>query len=346
MRAASSPISARAKAGAAVAAGGGIDFVRDGLSVLFTTLIYTGYALILVAAMALAEDRGFRVAVRQGLLWGLAGFVAVQFAPAVGLPPELPGSAAADMGLRQAWWFGTVGATAAGIALIAFGKGWTARGIAAALILAPHVVGAPHPETFAGPVPPELAGMFAGRGARRRARRLGPARAARCLVLDPRGQAGGGHPAHRLIDDAALSRAPPDRPAAGRRNRVLSCGGEQRRPGRTHHHPAAEDAGHGGTIDLPAGPDAPTLDFRVAKDAGAGWNLHVATTGFRFAPERVNAPHRPGEGHAHVYVDGKKVARIYGPWFHLGALAAGQGDALRHSQRQTTTARWRSRDAR
>ena len=150
------------KTGAAVA-GGGIDLVRDGLSVLFTTLLYTGYALILVAVMALAEDRGFRIDVRQGLLWGLAGFVAVQFAPAVGLPPELPGSAAADMGLRQAWWFGTVGATAAGIALIAFGKGWQARGIAAVLILAPHAIGAPHPETFAGPVPPELAGLFAGR---------------------------------------------------------------------------------------------------------------------------------------------------------------------------------------
>ena len=150
------------KTGAAVAAGG-IDLVRDGLSVLFTTLLYTGYALILVAAMALAEDRGFRIDVRQGLLWGLAGFLAVQFAPAVGLPPELPGSAAADMGLRQAWWFGTVGATAAGIALIAFGKGWQARGIAAVLVLAPHVIGAPHPETFAGPAPPELAGLFAGR---------------------------------------------------------------------------------------------------------------------------------------------------------------------------------------
>ena len=44
-----------AKAGATAIAAGGIDLVRDGLSVLFTTLIYTGYALILVAAMALAE---------------------------------------------------------------------------------------------------------------------------------------------------------------------------------------------------------------------------------------------------------------------------------------------------
>ncbi|MDE0334681.1 MAG: CbtA family protein [Defluviicoccus sp.] len=153
-----------AKAGAVAAAGDvDVDLVRDGLSVLFTTLLYTGYALILVAAMALAEERGFRIAVRQGLLWGLAGFVAVQFAPAVGVPPELPGSAAADIGLRRLWWLGTVGATAAGIVLIACGKGWTARGIAAVLILAPHVIGAPHPETFAGPAPPELAAMFAGR---------------------------------------------------------------------------------------------------------------------------------------------------------------------------------------
>ena len=91
-----------------------------------------------------------------------------------------------------------------------------------------------------------------------------------------------------------------------------------------HHHPEADRAGHGGTIDLPAGPDAPTLDFRVAKDAASGWNLHIVTTGFRFAPESVNAPHRPGEGHAHVYVDGKKVARIYGPRFHLGALPPGE----------------------
>ena len=91
-----------------------------------------------------------------------------------------------------------------------------------------------------------------------------------------------------------------------------------------HHHPAADRAGHGGTIDLPAGPGAPTLDFRVAKDAASGWNLHVVTTGFRFAPESVNGPHRPGEGHAHVYVDGKKVARIYGPRFHLGVLPPGE----------------------
>ncbi len=150
-------------AGATSSSFGVFDLLRDGLSVLFATLTYTGYALILVAAMALAQERGIGITARQGLVWGLAGFCSVQLAPAVGLPPELPGSAAAELGLRQAWWFGTVAATAAGLALIAFGKGWAARGIAAALILAPHAIGAPHPEAFAGPAPPELAGLFAGR---------------------------------------------------------------------------------------------------------------------------------------------------------------------------------------
>ncbi len=152
-----------AKAAGAHAAAGGIDLVRDGLSVLFTTLTYTGYALILVAAMALAEARGTGIPVRQGLLWGLAGFASVQFAPAVGLPPELPGSAAGDLDLRQLWWFGTAAATAAGLATIAFGRGWAMRGVAVLLILAPHVIGAPHPASFSGPAPPELASLFAVR---------------------------------------------------------------------------------------------------------------------------------------------------------------------------------------
>ena len=147
----------------AAAAIPGIDLARDGLSVLFTTLTYTGFAFLLVAAMALAEDRGVRIAVRQGLVWGVAGFLAVQLAPALGAPPELPGSAAAEIGPRQIWWFGTVGATAAGLALIAFGRGWALRGVAALLLLAPHVIGAPHPDEFIGPAPPELASLFAAR---------------------------------------------------------------------------------------------------------------------------------------------------------------------------------------
>ena len=89
----------------------------------------------------------------------------------------------------------------------------------------------------------------------------------------------------------------------------------------TSHDHGAHD--HGKLIALATGPTAPTLDIMVAKDKVGGWNLHVLTTNFRFAPENVNTPHRDGEGHAHLYVNGEKIARLYGPWFHIGSLPSG-----------------------
>lgn len=138
------------------------DAMRDGLSILFSALIYTGYALMMIAAMAFADERGHVLTPRVGIIWGLAGFIAVHFAPAIGLPPELPGSSAADVGARQIWWFATVGATALALWLIAFGRSMMVWGIAVILLAAPHIVGAPHPDKFHGGVPPELGGLFAG----------------------------------------------------------------------------------------------------------------------------------------------------------------------------------------
>ena len=138
------------------------DAMRDGLSILFAALIYTGYALMMIAAMAFADERGHVLTPRVGIIWGLAGFIAVHFAPAIGLPPELPGSSAADVGARQIWWFATVGATALALWLIAFGRSMMVWGIAVILLAAPHIVGAPHPDKFHGGVPPELGGLFAG----------------------------------------------------------------------------------------------------------------------------------------------------------------------------------------
>lgn len=139
------------------------DAARDLLSILFSALVYVGYGMLLAAAMAMAALRGAEITARTGLLWGIAGFVALQLAPAYGLPPELPGSAAADLGARQVWWWGTVGATALGLWLIAFGRGAAFIGGGAVLILAPQLIGAPHPDAFTGPVPPELAALFASR---------------------------------------------------------------------------------------------------------------------------------------------------------------------------------------
>ena len=79
----------------------------------------------------------------------------------MGLAPELPGTLAADLAARQVWWWGTVAATATGLALIAFfGRGGAAI-LGIVLLAAPHVIGAPEPDGFFGTAPPELAAGFA-----------------------------------------------------------------------------------------------------------------------------------------------------------------------------------------
>jgi cobalt transporter subunit CbtA len=118
-----------------------------------------GFGLLLTAAYGL---RGRPTDARRGLLWGLAGFAAFALAPALGLPPELPGAAAGDLHDRQVWWLATAAATSGGLALLAFAPAALAKAAGALLIAAPHLVGAPHPPPgSAGAAPPELAAAFA-----------------------------------------------------------------------------------------------------------------------------------------------------------------------------------------
>ena len=143
----------------------GISFdpLRDGLSIAFYMLVYAGYGLILVALMSFAEEQGHAITARRGVIWGIAGFVAVLLAPGASLAPEVPGVAAADVTPRQIWWFATVAATGIALWLLAFGRGWALWGLAIALFAAPHVIGAPQPEVLTGPAPPELAALYAAR---------------------------------------------------------------------------------------------------------------------------------------------------------------------------------------
>ncbi len=116
-----------------------------------------GFGLVLVAA---SEFFGGIAGWRQGLLWGLAGFAIFTLAPGLGLPPELPAMPAADLGARQVWWIGTVIATAAGLALIAFRSSLPLALLGVALIVAPHVIGAPQPESHDSPIPAGLHHSF------------------------------------------------------------------------------------------------------------------------------------------------------------------------------------------
>jgi cobalt transporter subunit CbtA len=132
-------------------------FERQAFTAVADILVAFGFALILVGLFAL---RGHAVDARQGLLWGLAGFAAFTLAPAFGLPPELPGSQAAELGLRQLWWLGTAITTAGALAMMVFGRSHGIRVAAVALLLAPHIIGAPHVHEHGGTAPPELAAQF------------------------------------------------------------------------------------------------------------------------------------------------------------------------------------------
>ncbi len=140
-------------------------FERSFFTFANTMIIGIGFALILVACYAIrtmvseSGMRQSRVNWRWGVIWGLGGFAAFHLAPALGLPPELPGAAAGDLGARQAWWWLTVILTGGGLLVLAFVPG-SIRWLGLALLAIPHLLGAPQAGSHAGLAPPELANAF------------------------------------------------------------------------------------------------------------------------------------------------------------------------------------------
>jgi hypothetical protein len=65
---------------------------------------------------------------------------------------------------------------------------------------------------------------------------------------------------------------------------------------------------------------APNATLDIQKDPTGGFNVQVVTTNFVWRPEMASMQHVPGEGHAHVYLDGRKIMRIYNEWFHLNTF--------------------------
>jgi cobalt transporter subunit CbtA len=134
-----------------------------GLPRFFYTSITTiatavGISFLLMAGMIFAGDA---IDERCSLAWAIAGFVASGLAPAAGLAPELPGSAAGELIARQVWWIATAVATALAMWAFLRMQGPVPRLGAFVLLLAPHVIGAPHPHAFESKVPAEVAAQFA-----------------------------------------------------------------------------------------------------------------------------------------------------------------------------------------
>lgn len=83
-----------------------------------------------------------------------------------------------------------------------------------------------------------------------------------------------------------------------------------------HHHDETD------SLDVEYRP-LPELVIEVLEDPKSGWNLHASVQNFRLAPEHVSTEPIDGEGHMHLYIDGTKITRLYGEWYHLGVLAPG-----------------------
>lgn len=138
--------------------GAELPFGRLGNTLLANLVAGAGFALLLGGVALLA---GRRITVRNGIYWGVAGFFAVAFLPAIGLSPELPAMPAADLATRQLWWLVTVLFSGMGLYLIVLRSEIWAKIAGLVLIIAPHLYGAPHPHDISSPIPALLASQYA-----------------------------------------------------------------------------------------------------------------------------------------------------------------------------------------
>jgi cobalt transporter subunit CbtA len=130
---------------------------RTGLTALANIAEGVGFALLLGAVFCLRDERRGWLA---GLLYGVAAYAAFFVAPALGLPPELPGTPAAPLHDRQLWWIATAAVTAGGIAMLTCARAWQIRVLGIALLAMPHAIGAPPAPPHAGAAPAVLAASF------------------------------------------------------------------------------------------------------------------------------------------------------------------------------------------
>ncbi|MBJ3784834.1 CbtA family protein [Devosia sediminis] len=132
-------------------------FERTAYTVLANVLMAAGYALIIGAVSVVFN---LPVTFANGLYWGFAGFAAFTLAPALGLPPGMPGMPVADTLARQIWWFTAAISTGAAFIIVAKFRAPWALALAVALILLPHLIAAPQAPDDPTGVPPRMTAEF------------------------------------------------------------------------------------------------------------------------------------------------------------------------------------------
>ncbi len=90
-----------------------------------------------------------------------------------------------------------------------------------------------------------------------------------------------------------------------------------------HGHAGSASSHQHGSHDVLESENPISISVTAEQDGAGGVNVRIDTDGWRWAPEEVNMANAPGAGHAHVYVDGVKINRVYGPYHHLTGLEPG-----------------------
>ena len=88
---------------------------------------------------------------------------------------------------------------------------------------------------------------------------------------------------------------------------------------------AGSDSHHAADVPAQVISDAPvSVEISAEPDAEGGVDVQITTEGFRFAPDLVDQDHTPGAGHAHIYLDGEKLGRVFESEYHIAVVPPGE----------------------
>ena len=77
-------------------------------------------------------------------------------------------------------------------------------------------------------------------------------------------------------------------------------------------------------IEIPQSHSVPSIKGAITQDLSGTWLLEIRTDHFSFTPKKVGtAEINYDEGHAHIYMNGEKVNRLYGNYYNLDYLPPG-----------------------
>jgi cobalt transporter subunit CbtA len=124
---------------------------------LANVAIASGFGLMMAGVMALRRP----LTLIQAVLFGLAGYYVFFIAPAVWLPPELPGADSPGLEGRQAIWLCAVALSFSGLSFLAFAANRWLRILGLLVLFSPYLLFTRQAVHYSAPVPANLIEQFA-----------------------------------------------------------------------------------------------------------------------------------------------------------------------------------------